>query len=79
VFQRKRPADFGGRSTELATPTATPRDFDHTEGGTMTDDGNLFDRRLHVLGHLDNSLPRRIARHHSLEEVAEHTLNLAID
>src|SRR5712691_2232894 len=40
--------------------------------------GNLFDRRLHFLRHLDDPLECRIAGHHSFEEVAKHALDLPV-
>ena len=45
----------------------------------MLHHGNLFDRRLHFLRHLDDPLERWIAGHHALEEIAEYAFNLAID
>src|SRR5712691_2896293 len=45
----------------------------------MLHHGNLFDRRLHFLRHLDDPLERRIAGHHSFEEIAKYALDLAVD
>src|SRR5437762_13139982 len=45
----------------------------------MANDRNLFHSRLHALGNFDDSIERRIARHHSLEKIAEDTLDLAVD
>ncbi len=45
----------------------------------MPDHGYFFHGGLHALGHFDNSLKRRITGHHSFEEIAEDSLNLAID
>ena len=79
VLERKRAANFRGRSAELATASATARDLNHAEGRTVFDDRNLFDSRLHALRHFDDSFERWIAGHHALEQIAEDALDLAVD
>src|SRR6266498_5766887 len=45
----------------------------------MTDDRNLFNCCLHLLGDLDNSWQRWVALHDATEEIVENALDLAID
>src|SRR5437660_238775 len=45
----------------------------------MPHDGNLFDRRLHLLWHFYDSLERRIAGHHSFKEIAKYALDFSVN
>src|SRR6185436_6127525 len=45
----------------------------------MTNNRNLFNRRLHIFWNLDDSRQLRIARHDACEEIVENALDLAID
>src|SRR5437660_4524806 len=45
----------------------------------MPHDRNLFHGRLRRLRQLDDSLERGITGHHSFEEIAEYTFDLAVD
>ena len=45
----------------------------------MTNNRNLFNRRLHLFGNLDDSRQLRIARHDAPEEIVENAFDLAID
>ena len=79
VLKRERTADFCRWSAELTTATTASGNLNYAKGRAMLDHGNLFDRRLHFLGHLDDPLERWIAGHHALEEIAEDSFDLAID
>src|SRR5207244_3444536 len=79
VFERERATDLCCRAAELTTAAATSGDLNHAKCRAMLHDGNLFNRRLHFLGHLDDPLECWITGHHSFEEIAEHTFDLAVD
>src|SRR5262249_8240085 len=79
VLERKGTADFGCWPAELAAPATTASDFDDAERRTMLHDRDLFNRRLHALGNLDDALEGRITGHHAPEEIAENFFNLAVN
>src|SRR5437899_4260033 len=79
VLKRERTAHFCRRPAELTTATTASGDLNYAKGRAMLDHGNLFDRRLHFLGHLDDPLERWITGHHALEEIAKDSFDLAVD
>src|SRR5204862_8170865 len=50
VFQGKRAPHLGCRSAELTATSATSRDLNHSKGGAVTNNRNLINSRLHILG-----------------------------